>query len=79
VIKQPLFGAEKNFSSDSGNRLCEITVKSDVVDKNLATVTVTKPGPGIVQGGLFWQYYEDLDKIKSSENYISVTKELYKK
>jgi uncharacterized protein YfaS (alpha-2-macroglobulin family) len=55
------------------------TVKTDVVDQNLATVTVTKPGPGIVQGGLFWQYYEDLDKIRSSENYISVTKELYKK
>ncbi|MEJ5049532.1 alpha-2-macroglobulin family protein [Chryseobacterium culicis] len=55
------------------------TVKTDALDKNLATVTITKPGPGIVQGGLFWQYYEDLDKIKSSENYISVTKELYKK
>ncbi|MBK1897172.1 alpha-2-macroglobulin family protein [Chryseobacterium paridis] len=55
------------------------TVKTDVVDKNLSTVTITKPGPGIVQGGLFWQYYEDLDKIKSSENYISITKELYKK
>ncbi|MGU3377555.1 alpha-2-macroglobulin family protein [Chryseobacterium sp. M5A1_1a] len=54
-------------------------VKTEAIDKNLATVTVTKPGPGIVQGGLFWQYYEDLDKIKSSENYISVTKELYKK
>lgn len=55
------------------------TVKSNVSDKSLATVTVTKPGPGIVQGGLFWQYYEDLDKIKSSENYLSVTKELYRK
>ena len=55
------------------------TVKTDVVDKNLATVTVTKTGAGIIQGGLFWQYYEDLDKIKSSENYISITKELYKK
>lgn len=54
-------------------------VKTDAVDKNLATVTITKPGPGIVQGGLSWQYYEDLDKIKSSESYISVTKELYKK
>ncbi|MCW1961512.1 alpha-2-macroglobulin family protein [Chryseobacterium viscerum] len=55
------------------------TLKPEAIDKNLASVTVTKPGPGIVQGGLFWQYYEDLDKIKSSENYIFVTKELYKK
>jgi len=55
------------------------TVKSEVLDKSLATVTVTKPGPGIVQGGLFWQYYEDLDKIRSSENYLSITKELYRK
>lgn len=54
-------------------------VKNDVLDKDLATVTITKPGAGIVQGGLFWQYYEDLDKIKSSENYLAVTKELYKK
>jgi len=55
------------------------TIKTDVLNKNLAEVTVTKPGPGIVQGGLFWQYYEDLDKIKSSENYLSITKELYRK
>jgi len=54
-------------------------VNSDKIDKNLATVTITKPGAGIVQGGLFWQYYEDLDEIKSSESYISITKELYKK
>lgn len=54
-------------------------VTSDNLDKNLATVSIKKDSPGIVQGGLFWQYYEDLDKIKSSESYISITKELYKK
>lgn len=54
-------------------------VNSENIDKNLASVTITKPGAGIVQGGLFWQYYEDLDKIKSSETYISITKELYRK
>ncbi|KEY19683.1 alpha-2-macroglobulin family protein [Kaistella antarctica] len=55
------------------------TLKDEEIETKLGTVTVTKPGPGIVQGGLFWQYYEDLDKIKSSESYISISKELYKK
>lgn len=76
VIHDMNYG-DKTLNHISGYQ--KITKTSDKIDKNLATVTVTKPGAGIVQGGLFWQYYEDLDKIKSSENYISVTKELYKK
>ncbi|MCX8531163.1 alpha-2-macroglobulin family protein [Chryseobacterium luquanense] len=76
VIHHPDYG-DKTLSHISGYQ--KITKNSEEIDKNLATVTVTKPGAGIIQGGLFWQYYEDLDKIKSSENYISVTKELYKK
>lgn len=64
---------------EQGTGYFKKSVKSDKIDKNLATVTITKPGAGIVQGGLFWQYYEDLDQIKSSETYISITKELYKK
>lgn len=55
------------------------TVTSDNLDKNLSTVTIKKESAGIVQGGLFWQYYEDLDKIKSSESYIAISKELYRK
>ena len=55
------------------------SINSDNLDKNLSTVTIKKESAGIVQGGLFWQYYEDLDKIKSSESYISISKELYKK
>lgn len=54
-------------------------VVSDQLNRDLSTVTVKKTSPGVVQGGVFWQYYEDLDKIKSSETYVSVVKELYKK
>ncbi len=53
--------------------------KTDKIDKNFGVVTVSKLGPGIVQGGLYWQYYENLNAVNSSENYVSVTKEIYKK
>jgi len=55
------------------------TIISDKIDPKLGQVTVTKPGPGIVQGGLFWQYYEDINNAKSTETYISITREFYKK
>lgn len=53
--------------------------KSDKIDKNLGAVTISKSGPGLVQGGLYWQYFENLDQVKSTENYLSIRKELYKK
>lgn len=74
-----IWGGKELKPENQSTGYVKSTVKTDVVDKNLATVTVTKLDAGIVQGGLFWQYYEDLDKIKASENYISVTKELYRK
>ncbi len=41
-------------------------------------VEVYKKGPGIAQGGLFWQYYEDLDKISAAASVLSISKELYR-
>ncbi|MDQ1161632.1 uncharacterized protein YfaS (alpha-2-macroglobulin family) [Chryseobacterium sp. SORGH_AS 447] len=74
-----IWGGKKLKPQTEAAGYVKSTVNPDVLDKSLATVTITKPRPGIVQGGLFWQYYEDLNKIKSSENYLSVTKELYRK
>ncbi|WP_226064645.1 alpha-2-macroglobulin family protein [Kaistella polysaccharea] len=75
-----IWGGKELINSDTkATGYVKSTLEGENIDKKLGTVTVTKPGPGIVQGGLFWQYYEDLDKIKSSESYLSITKELYKK
>ncbi|MFN1215810.1 alpha-2-macroglobulin family protein [Chryseobacterium kwangjuense] len=54
-------------------------ITSSEINKNLAEVTITKSGPGIAQGGLFWQYYEDLENVKSTETYLSMNREYYKK
>lgn len=72
-------GKELKDADTKASGYVKTSLKPEQIDKTLGTVTVTKPGPGVVQGGLFWQYYEDLDKIKSSESYISITKELYRK
>jgi uncharacterized protein YfaS (alpha-2-macroglobulin family) len=47
-------------------------------NKSMATVKVTNPNNHIVWGGLYWQYFENLDKIKSfKETPLSVEKELF--
>ncbi|MBF4507248.1 carboxypeptidase-like regulatory domain-containing protein [Flavobacterium sp. JLP] len=54
--------------------------KSDEVKKEMATIKIENKSkvPGF--GGIYWQYFEDLDKIKNnSEAILSVSKELYLK
>ena len=47
-------------------------------DKSMATVKVHNPNSNIAWGGLYWQYFEDLDKIKSfKETPLKVDKEIY--
>lgn len=79
IVKWGTVDLQTGDDSQTATGYIKKSVRTDQIDKNLATVTVTKPGPGVVQGGVYWQRYEDLDKIKSSETYIAITKELYRK
>ena len=72
-------GKEIMNPDDQATGYIKSSIGNQNIDKNLAAVTVTKSGAGIAQGGLFWQYYEDINKVKSTENYLSITRELYKK
>jgi hypothetical protein len=49
------------------------------IKPDMATVTLTKKGDGIAWGGLYWQYFEDLDKITSAETPLKLKKKLFKK
>ncbi|WP_348799391.1 alpha-2-macroglobulin family protein [Flavobacterium adhaerens] len=52
--------------------------KTDEIKKEMATISIENKSkvPGF--GGAYWQYFEDLDKIKSNSNAnLSVSKELY--
>ena len=49
------------------------------IKPEMATVTLTKKGDGIAWGSLYWQYFEDLDKITSAETPLKLKKKLFKK
>ena len=41
-------------------------------------VTITKPDPGVAWGALYWQYFEDLDKVTAAATPLSLERQLYR-
>lgn len=65
---------------EAGTGYLKLNWKPDEVTKSMATLTVENKSavPGF--GGFYWQYFEDLDKIKpAQESIMNVSKELYLK
>ena len=48
------------------------------IDTALATVTITKATDGIAWGAMYWDYYEDMDKIVSSDMGVTLRRQLFK-
>ncbi|PWA09820.1 hypothetical protein DB891_06505 [Flavobacterium laiguense] len=52
--------------------------KADEIKKEMAAITITNKSKVPGYGGFYWQYFEDLDKIKNnSGTNLSIAKELY--
>lgn len=56
----------------------QVWEKSDI-KKDMNEVDIKKDNDNLSYGALYWQYYEDLDKITSNKTELNVEKELYKK
>ncbi|WP_149274809.1 alpha-2-macroglobulin family protein [Pareuzebyella sediminis] len=49
------------------------------IKPTMATVQLTQKGKGMAWGALYWQYFEDMDKITSSETPLQLKKNLFLK
>ncbi|MBJ6366839.1 alpha-2-macroglobulin family protein [Snuella sedimenti] len=49
------------------------------IKPDMGEVKLTKKGNGIAWGGLYWQYFEDLDKITAAETSLKLKKKLFLK
>ena len=54
--------------------------KAAEINKGMAIVSINNKASVPAYGGVYWQYFEDLEKVKSdNKNSLSITKELYLK
>ncbi|SFQ12903.1 alpha-2-macroglobulin family protein [Flavobacterium akiainvivens] len=76
VLDKKLSETEK----EAGTGYIKMQWKPEEITPDMATLTVQNNGKVPGYGGLYWQYFENLDKIKPAQKGImSVKKELYRK
>ncbi|WP_047545263.1 alpha-2-macroglobulin family protein [Psychroserpens sp. Hel_I_66] len=64
---------------EAGTGYYKTSWSTSEIKPEMATVKLTKKGDGIAWGALYWQYFEDLDKITSAETPLKLSKKLFKK
>ncbi|RPD93447.1 alpha-2-macroglobulin [Aureibaculum marinum] len=64
---------------EAGTGYFKTSWNGNEVKENMATVTLSKKTEGIAWGALYWQYFEDLDKITSAKTPLQLSKKLFLK
>jgi uncharacterized protein YfaS (alpha-2-macroglobulin family) len=70
VLKEPL-------RPEAGTGYVNTSWTGNDVEKSLANLRITNPNSNIIWGALYWQYFEDMDKITSTETNMKMTKQLF--
>lgn len=71
--------AMENVKIEAGTGYFKTSWNREEITPNMGKVTITKKEKGIAWGGLYWQYFEDLDKITSAETPLKLKKNLFLK
>ncbi len=81
-----LVGGEKidpskleNVKVEAGTGYYKTSWNGAEVQPKMAEVQISKKGEGIAWGALYWQYFEDLDKITTAETPLKLKKKLFLK
>jgi uncharacterized protein YfaS (alpha-2-macroglobulin family) len=64
---------------EAGTGYYKTSWNTNEIEPQMSEVQLSKKGDGIAWGALYWQYFEDLNKITSSENPLKLKKKLFLK
>ncbi len=77
---KPLTETQKEaVTVEAGTGYFKTSWDSAEIQPKMAEVQVTKKGNGIAWGALYWQYFEDLDRITAAETPLKLQKKLFLK
>ena len=68
----------KEVNDNEGTGYFKTTWKKENISPSMGKVTIKKEQDNVSWGALYWQYFEDLDKITPSETPLKLKKQLFK-
>ncbi|WP_111685522.1 alpha-2-macroglobulin family protein [Winogradskyella tangerina] len=69
----------EDVSIEAGTGFYKTSWAGSEIKPQMANVTMSKKGEGIAWGAMYWQYFEDLDKITTAETPLKLSKKLFLK
>ena len=67
----------QDVQQESGTGYFSMAWTGEAIRPDMGNITVTKSTDGIAWGGLYWQYFENLDQITPHETPLTVEKEIF--
>ncbi|MBI3511024.1 MAG: hypothetical protein HY064_10205 [Bacteroidetes bacterium] len=65
------------LKEEAGTGYFKTSWTADQIKPDMGKITVSKKGPGVSWGAMYWQYFEDMDKITPAQTPMQVTKKLF--
>ncbi len=62
---------------EAGTGNVSVSWSGSEVSKSLASLRINNPNSTIVWGAMYWQYFEDMDKITSAQTNLQMNKQLF--
>ncbi|MGB0980822.1 MAG: alpha-2-macroglobulin family protein [Winogradskyella sp.] len=69
----------ENVKLEAGTGYYKTSWNGSEIKPNQANVTIAKKGKGIAWGAMYWQYFENLDKIAPAKTPLKLSKKLFLK
>ncbi|MBC8320428.1 MAG: hypothetical protein H8E34_06885 [Bacteroidetes bacterium] len=66
-----------DITAEAGTGYFSTSWTGGEISNELSNILVTNPNNNIAWGAAYWQYFEDMDKIKSHDSPLSITKKLF--